>query len=500
MIDSGRSRKRRAGKNSIWLGLTAAFAVSSLVGTGAYYGCRYYSETVNDGFLKGTVVDGEDVRGLSVDEAAALITDKYENMRIVITEDGETDLEGNPAYYGYKIDEKKLRENLQSAFDTMKSDRMSVLKSIFDRFEMKIEAGPEQDEKAFREVVQVKNLAVARRPSKDAELAYDEDKDRCVILDEVEGNEITEEQLQEFVKKCVEETLSGENGTDRSFEFPKELCDKPSVYRNDEALTARAEAINTYSGAGLTYVFGEEKKEYNLLDIAELFLDIEGGKAEISDEKIESFVSDLDSEYSTRYRERTFESTLAGEITIPAGSNDYGYTILEEDEAGQIREDIESREHVEREPVYLETNSWGNPYYLDRNGTDDLAGTYIEVDLTAQHVWYYKDGELYIDTPCVSGDVTKGRGTKTGCFPLAYKESPSVLSGGEGDGAYEEKVTYWMPFYEGQGLHDASWRYSFGGSIYRGNGSHGFVHLPTYAAAEIYNAVEAGTAIVIFYE
>ena len=328
MIDSGRSRKRRAGKNSIWLGLTAAFAVSSLVGTGAYYGCRYYSETVNDGFLKGTVVDGEDVRGLSVDEAAALITDKYENMRIVITEDGETDLEGNPAYYGYKIDEKKLRENLQSAFDTMKSDRMSVLKSIFDRFEMKIEAGPEQDEKAFREVVQVKNLAVARRPSKDAELVYDEDKDRCVILDEVEGNEITEEQLQEFVKKCVEETLSGENGTDRSFEFPKELCDKPSVYRNDEALTARAEAINTYSGAGLTYVFGEEKKEYNLLDIAELFLDIEGGKAEISDEKIESFVSDLDSEYSTRYRERTFESTLAGEITIPAGSNDYGYTIL----------------------------------------------------------------------------------------------------------------------------------------------------------------------------
>ena len=158
MIDSGRSRKRRAGKNSIWLGLTAAFAVSSLVGTGAYYGCRYYSETVNDGFLKGTVVDGEDVRGLSVDEAAALITDKYENMRIVITEDGETDLEGNPAYYGYKIDEKKLRENLQSAFDTMKSDRMSVLKSIFDRFEMKIEAGPEQDEKAFREVVQVNIL------------------------------------------------------------------------------------------------------------------------------------------------------------------------------------------------------------------------------------------------------------------------------------------------------------------------------------------------------
>ena len=500
MIDSGKRRNGHAGKSRIWAGLAAAFVVSSLIGTGSYYGFRYYSETINDGFLKGTVVDGEDVRGMTVDEAAALIRDKYDHARIVITEDGQTDLEGNPAYYGYKIDEEKLTNDLRSAFDTMKSDRIAVLKSIFDRYEMKIEARPEPDEAAFKETVQVRNLAVERRASKDAELVYDPDKDECVILDEVEGNEITDEQLQEFVRNCIEETLSGENGLDRSFEFPKELCEMPSVYRDDEALVARKEAINQFAGAGLTYEFGDEKKEYDLMEIAELFLDIEGGKAEISDDKIASFVSDLDDEYSTRYTERTFESTLAGEITIPAGSNDYGYTILEEEEAAQIREDLESREHVVREPVYLETNSWGNPYYLRRNGTDDLAGTYIEVDLTAQHVWFYKDGELYCDAPCVSGDVTDGHGTKTGCFPLAYKESPSVLTGGQGDGAYETEVTYWMPFYEGQGLHDASWRYSFGGSIYRGNGSHGCVNLPSYAAAEIYNAVETGTAIVIFYE
>ena len=152
-----------------------------------------------------------------------------------------------------------------------------------------------------------------------------------------------------------------------------------------------------------------------------------------------------------------------------------------------------------REPVYLEKNSWGNPYYLRRNGYDDMDGTYIEVDLTAQHVWYYRDGEVYVDCDCVSGDVTKDHGTKTGCFPLAYKESPSVLTGGEGDDEYEEKVEYWMPFYEGQGLHDASWRYYFGGSIYRGNGSHGCVNIPLSAARDIYEAVDTGTAIIIFY-
>ena len=259
------------------------------------------------------------------------------------------------------------------------------------------------------------------------------------------------------------------------------------------------EAINTYQGAGITYEFGDKTEEYDLLDLAQV-MDIEDGKASLSDEKIEAFVGELDDKYSTRYRERTFNSTLAGEITIEAKYNDYGYTILEEEEAEQLREDIESRLHVTREPVYLETNSWGNPYYLKRSGVDDLAGTYIEVDLTAQHVWFYKDGELYMESDCVSGDVTKDHGTHTGCFPLAYKESPSVLRGGEGDDEWEEKVEYWMAFFEGQGLHDASWRYYFGGNIYRGNGSHGCVNLPTWAAGELYEGVETGTAIIIFYE
>ena len=499
MIDTGGRRHRRPGGAKLWVGFAAVCAVSALLGEASYYGYRFYCETANEGFLKGTTAEGEDIYGLTVEEAAEQVMRKYDDSKIVITEGSETDLEGNAAYYGYRIDEDRLRETLQTAYDTMKGDRMSVLRSIFDKFACEIEAKPELDEAAFEEAVQVKNLKVARYPSKNAELAYDEKQDQLVIAPEIEGNEISESLLRDFVKECVEETIFGGEGLDRSFEFPKELCEKPQIYRDNKELIAKRDAINEFAGAGLTYVFGEEKVSYDLLALSEL-MDIEDGKAELSDEKIESFVEELASEYNTRYEERTFESTLAGEITIPAGRNDYGYTILQEDEAEQIREDIESGSHVEREPLYLETNSWGNPYYLRRNGHDDLAGTYIEVDLTAQHVWYYKDGELYIETDCVSGDVTKDRGTHVGCYPLAYKESPSVLTGGQGDSEYEEEVNYWMPFYEGQGLHDATWRYYFGGSIYRGNGSHGCVNLPLYAAEEIYNAVETGTAIIIFYE
>lgn len=505
MIDNG-GRGKRPGKDNIWLSLILMCGASALIGTGGYYGYRYYCESVNDGFLKGTCVDGEDVYGMTTGEAWNMILNKYSDSGIVITEGENVDLEGNLPYYGYEIDREELQGKLETAFTSQKSDKLSVLKSVFDKYELEIDIKPQENTELFEQRVTAANLGVARYPSKDAYLYYDEASDSCAVKEEVMGNEIDDKVLQDYVRKCIRQTIGLEQpepageGLHRSFEFPWDLCVKPNVYADSPELVSKRDAINEYAGAKLTYEFGEEKKEYDLLELADLFMDIEGGKAELNDEKIENFAEELSDEYSTRYYERTFESTLAGEITIPAKYNDYGYTLLVEDEVEQIREDIESRSHVEREPVYLEKNSWGNPYYLRRNGYDDMDGTYIEVDLTAQHVWYYRDGEVYVDCDCVSGDVTKDHGTKTGCFPLAYKESPSVLTGGEGDDEYEEKVEYWMPFYEGQGLHDASWRYYFGGSIYRGNGSHGCVNLPTWAAAEIYNAVETGTAIVIFYE
>ena len=498
MIDTGRGK--RSGNKNILFRMAAAYGIFAVLCTGAYYGYRFYCESNNDGFLKGTSVDGEDISGMSVEGAVKLIHDKYADSEITITENENVDLKGNLAYYGYEVDQEKLRQDLQTAFSEEKNDRMSVLRSVFDRFEYRIDARPQENKGVFENLVRSDNLEVARYPSEDAGLYYDAQNDALAIKDEIQGNEIADQQLQDYVRDCLREAMDSGEGLHRSFEFPWELCEKPGVYRDDAQLVETRDAVNEYSGAGLTYVFGDETEEYDLLGIYENFMEIDGGEAQLSDEKIEAFVEDLASRYDTRYIERTFNSTRAGEIKIKASRNDYGYTILEEDEAEQIREDIESRSHVSREPVYMETNSWGNPYYLHRNGTDDLAGTYIEVDLTAQHVWFYKDGELHTECGCVSGDVTKDHGTQTGCFPLAYKESPSVLTGGNGEDEYETEVNYWMPFYEGQGLHDATWRYSFGGSIYKGNGSHGCVNLPLWAAKDIYEAADTGTAIIIFYE
>ena len=111
-----------------------------------------------------------------------------------------------------------------------------------------------------------------------------------------------------------------------------------------------------------------------------------------------------------------------------------------------------------REPVYLQTAA--------SHDGPDYGSTYAEVNLTAQHLIFYKDGQKVLESDFVSGNVSRGHTTPPGIFSITYKQRDAVLKG-EG---YASPVKFWMPFNGGIGFHDASWRSSFGGSIYKSGG------------------------------
>ena len=76
----------------------------------------------------------------------------------------------------------------------------------------------------------------------------------------------------------------------------------------------------------------------------------------------------------------------------------------------------------------------------------------------------------------------------------------TTLKGKNADGSdYASPVTYWMPFNGGIGMHDATWRSTFGGKIYLNAGSHGCVNMPYQKAGSVYNNVSAGYPIVVHY-
>ena len=127
----------------------------------------------------------------------------------------------------------------------------------------------------------------------------------------------------------------------------------------------------------------------------------------------------------------------------------------------------------------------------------------MEIDLTAQHLWYYKDGMLLMDSDFVSGTYYDySRQTPGGTYTLKAKQRNQVLRPApneDGSYDYESPVSYWLPFNGGIGLHDANWRWNFGGNIYLYGGSHGCINLPVSFAGNFYENIEVGCPIVCFY-
>ena len=169
----------------------------------------------------------------------------------------------------------------------------------------------------------------------------------------------------------------------------------------------------------------------------------------------------------------------------------YSTSRLEDGETYFFR--IYSYKNVDDKKItggYTELEFVANKEIYDRK----IGDTYIEVSLDDQHMWYIVDGDVYLDSDCVTGNY-KTMDTPKGYFEIHGKASPCTLKGDD----YETHVTYWMPFIGGGwGLHDASWRSKFGGSIYKGDGSHGCVNLPSDIAKKLYAHTEEGTPVIVY--
>ncbi len=154
--------------------------------------------------------------------------------------------------------------------------------------------------------------------------------------------------------------------------------------------------------------------------------------------------------------------------------------------------DERTREGISRDNAY-EHSSWQKD-----------MGRYIDVDLTSQFARLFDNkGEVLWESAFVSGDLIAGHSTVEGTFTIYSKELGTTLVGldydMDGYPDYESYVNYWMPFYGGYGLHDATWRSAFGGDLYQYDGSHGCVNLPYEKAKELFAITYVGEVVYVHW-
>ena len=453
------------------------------------YGCfvifYFLNKEVSEKFCENTTINGYQVSGMNVEEAAQVLKEQYSGYQFELVETGEVVLSKTLEQLGYDLNEEELSAKVTKL---MLSQKDKLIKSYMKGNAFDMTFPVHIDEKVFKKRIKASKLSVPRVASVDAQLSYDGQS--YSITPEVYGNEFANKDLRAIVKETIEDALSGEMAGNSTItaEIPKEIYYLPAVKQDAPELVNTMNIYNKYAAAKIEYVFGPQVVTLDWNTIKDWII-IDGSNGSISDEKAYEYVINMSLKYDTIYTERSFTASDGRTITLP--SNDYGYRIDRDGEFAQMIADINANTVTQREPVYSIKG-------YARNGRDDLCGTYVEVNLSAQHLWFYKNGALLVESDFVSGLPKDGRETTTGAFPIAYKQSPAVLEGGSGEGAWSEPVDYWMPFHEGQGLHDAPWRSSFGGDIYKTNGSHGCINLPGWAAAAIFESMESRIPILLY--
>ncbi|MDR0963597.1 MAG: L,D-transpeptidase/peptidoglycan binding protein [Clostridium sp.] len=205
----------------------------------------------------------------------------------------------------------------------------------------------------------------------------------------------------------------------------------------------------------------------------------------IDDGAILAFVFQTAQEYDTYGKMRRFVTAKGQEKVLPGGV--FGWRTDVDAETNALIQLIEKGEHSIREPIYLHRGVV--------KGMNDIGNTYIEIDLSNQHLYQFEKGNLVFETDFVSGNMSNGQATPEGVYGLTYKTRDAILRGEN----YETPVQYWMPFNGNIGMHDATWRSEFGQSIYRTAGSHGCINLPLEAARKIYESISTGHPIICYY-
>ena len=422
-------------------------------------------------FIPGTVINDSKVGFKSVSSVEKMFEKEAENFAVNITgRDGKSGT--------INASEISLKPVFNSEIDELLDDQnaFSWPTGLFKKTELYTDSVAEFDEAALDSAFDGLGFYDGQRAPVDAYLSDYTDEGYLVIAED-EGSTLIKEKAYEAVRTACGSLIE-------NVDLDEEGCYlRPAVFSDNEELNETAANLNKYVTAKITYNFGEES-EYLDGNTIKDWIEVEGSSVSLDRVKVKEYVDSLARAHDTFGTSRSFKKHSGETITVAGGN--YGWWTDRVSTTDELVEAITGGTQGEMTPVYFAT--------AEKYGDSDIGDSYVEVDLDNQHVYCYVSGNLVVEADCVSGKVSTGNYTPDGTYAITYKERDATLVGE----TYSSPVKYWMPFNGNIGLHDASWRSTFGGSIYLTGGSHGCVNLPSSAAAKIFENVHKGEAVVVY--
>lgn len=462
--------------------LFAAFFICALIAIILiFYGsfALYYQKH----FFPNTTVAGIDCSNLEAQEVAAIIDSGIVNYRLEVT--GRTDEEGGSGIIG-EINAQDV--DLQFVDTLSKVEQLLKQQNVLlwvefltnKQYSYSLQQGVSFDEEILAETVKKWNACQDMIQPRNAYISeYSPERGGYTIIPETTGTQFDVEEVIALIKNAV---LMQES----SLNLEEQNCYKTaSVTADDKTLNESVDTANKWLATEITYDWNGQEIILDKEKICE-WVSFDGIKPRLDEEAVAEFVAENAGNWDTYGKSRKFTTTLGVELTLRSGA--YGWKTDREGETEELLRLIYQGSVLEKEPLYSKKGR--------QKGVNDIGSSYVEADLTNQHLYLYYQGNLVLETDFVSGNMSSsGCITPSGVFGLTYKTTNAVLRGAN----YETPVSYWMPFHGNFGMHDATWRTEFGGDIYLTNGSHGCINLPLDKAEAIYGYVSTGFPVICYY-
>ncbi len=463
-------------------GLLAAGIITgaAVLGTGGYFAYQHhqYSQGL---FLANSTLNGMDVSHMSVDRAYETLYKDCQNKKLELKAGNQSLLELNVAdFCELTVDKDAIQKGME---EITFSDFLQGNSRSYEA-----DCRAEVDEEKAAVYLKENLLKLPQEKPKNARI--EKDRDDFVLVEEVEGTKINRRKLLSRIEESIDEIARNQVTSIDVTEFYKQ----PSVRAED--LEEDFQKLKDYMNWGITYsgssvsITGNDLFDY--IEYKNKSHKIVMDKSFLKD-KVYELAKTLDNVGAARkfrvtsYQKSTGRAHSGKEISVSGGT--YGQRVNTEEECHALEELLENcKSQKNRTPVWA--------FETKGNGKDDIGDTYIEISIDRQHLWYYVDGKLKMQTDIVTG--MKGRSdTPTGVYYITERINGKYLTGD----TYRTWVNKWMRLTNmGVGLHDATWKSSFGGSIYTYNGSHGCINLPYSFACDLFDAVYVGLPVVIYDE
>lgn len=435
------------------------------------------SDHYKERFFPNTYINGWDVSDLTASEVKADIQAQLNGYSLTLKEKGGGTEEITGEQLGLKYTDNGEVDDLLAGQDG--SEWFSHL-SQTDEFEVTVDYT--YDEAVVSRIVESLKCTDPDEVTASQDAYLELQDSGFVIVPEVVGNEVDKEALSDAIIEAVSQEAE-------SIDLAEEgLYIEPHVKSDDQTLTDSLNTCNQMLNAQITYDFVDSQWVADRDEIISWITEDEEGVYTLDQDLVYEWVYDMAYETDTFGLSHTFMTSYGVEVELEPGG-DYGWCIDKDLTTQHLCEYITSGTVSTIDPDYIFTA-------MDRS-SNDIGGTYVEICISTQTMWLYYEGQLLVETPVVTGNVSTGHATPSGSVwaidakKTDWKFRPYA-------NAYSD---YWMPFNDQVGIHDASWQ-PWGSSTaetYLSAGSHGCVNTPLDAVRTIYEHVEIGSPVIVYY-